>query len=142
MRGPTAFKQWIWLVEEDWIDHGEAAYRMLDEIADCAEAAEAICRWQISCGLRRKTCEKQQRPCSGSGCPTGLQARYPMPRAFARVLGAHYHLKAAAIGGADSVQGKLASVYIRRLLPEHLAALREAREGAAGLYALSADDLS
>jgi len=131
------------LVGRKMMDHGEAAYRMLDEIADCAEAARSDLPemadelWSATQNLREAT-----ETLLGQSMPDRFAGAVPYARAFARVLGAHYHLKAAAIGGADSVRGKLASVYIRRLLPEHQAALREAREGAAGLYALSADDLS
>ena len=131
------------LVGRKMMDHGEAAYRMLDEIADCAEAARSDLPemadelWSATQNLQEAT-----ETLLGQSMPDRFAGAVPYARAFARVLGAHYHLKAAAIGGADSVRGKLASVYIRRLLPEHQAALREAREGAAGLYALSADDLS
>jgi hypothetical protein len=64
----------------------------------------------------------------------------PYLRAFARVLGAHYHLRAAhAAGGARAA---LAQVYIARLLPEHAGLLDAARLGRADLYALGLSDLA
>ncbi|MFN3280889.1 MAG: acyl-CoA dehydrogenase, partial [Tabrizicola sp.] len=63
----------------------------------------------------------------------------PYLRAFARVLGAGAHLKAAL---AEGDREALARVMIRRILPEHAALLAEAREGAAGLYAVGTDDLA
>jgi hypothetical protein len=62
----------------------------------------------------------------------------PYLRAFALILGAHAHLKAAL---ADPARLPLAKVMIRRLLPGHAALLIEAREGAAGLYAVTPEAL-
>lgn len=56
---------------------------------------------------------------------------------FARVLGGHYHLKAALAAGPDSGR----AFYIKRLLPEHTGLLAYARESADDLYALSTEDL-
>ncbi|NJS40508.1 MAG: acyl-CoA dehydrogenase, partial [Rhodobacteraceae bacterium] len=63
----------------------------------------------------------------------------PYQRGFARILGAHAHLKAAL---ADPSREPLARVMIRRILPEHLALFVAAREGAAGLYALGLGELA
>ena len=63
----------------------------------------------------------------------------PYLRAFARVLGSHYHLIAV---GADAARTPLARFAIRRLLPQHAALLAQSREGAAGLYALTPEALS
>jgi hypothetical protein len=63
----------------------------------------------------------------------------PYQRAFARILGSHFHLKAAM---ADPARTDLARFAIRRLLPQHAAHLAHAREGAAGLYALTPEALS
>ena len=49
---------------------------------------------------------------------------------------------AALAEGAGSARAKLAAVYIRRLLPQAAACLAEAKEGAAGLYALSDAELA
>lgn len=59
-------------------------------------------------------------------------------RAFARVLGASLHHKAAL---ADVARRPLAAFYIQRLLPEHTALLAQAKVGAKGLYDLDADAL-
>jgi acyl-CoA dehydrogenase len=66
----------------------------------------------------------------------------PYLRAFARVLGAHFHLRAAIAEGVDGPRTALARIAIKRLLPEHAALLAQVREGAAGLYALSDEDLA
>jgi acyl-CoA dehydrogenase len=65
----------------------------------------------------------------------------PFLRAFARVLGAHFHLRAAAAPAARPADVALAEVYILRLLPEADAALAAALAGAGALYALSDEDL-
>ncbi|MEM9785779.1 MAG: acyl-CoA dehydrogenase C-terminal domain-containing protein, partial [Pseudomonadota bacterium] len=64
----------------------------------------------------------------------------PYLRAFARVLGGHVHLAAAMAG--DEARQKLATFYIKRLLPEHVGLLAHAREGADDLMAITADDLA
>ncbi len=63
----------------------------------------------------------------------------PYLRAFARVLGSHFHLKAAL---ADPARLPLAQFAIKRLLPEYAPLLAQVREGAAGLYALTPEALS
>ena len=60
---------------------------------------------------------------------------------FARVLGGYFHLKAAIAEGGEGARSKLAAFYINRLLPEHSGLLGQAMQGAAGIYALSAEDL-
>ncbi len=124
------------LVGRKLADQGEAAFHLLDEVEAGAEAARAACPdlscdvWTAAQNLREATELLLTRP---------LQDRFagavPYARAFARVLGAHFHLKAALVAGRQSPRGHLAAVYIHRLLPEHLAALAEARAGAAGLFA-------
>ena len=56
----------------------------------------------------------------------------PYLAAFARVLGAHYHLRAATGGGSKA----LARLYITRILPQFAADLVAARAGLADLGAL------
>jgi hypothetical protein len=63
-------------------------------------------------------------------------------RACARVLGAHYHLKAALAEGGQGARTGLAKFYITRLLPEYEALLTAVREGSSGLFDLSPDDLA
>jgi hypothetical protein len=64
----------------------------------------------------------------------------PYQRAFARVLGGHFHLRAALAGGAP--RAALARFYVESLLPEHAGLLAQARDGAAAVLALSPDDLA
>ena len=61
--------------------------------------------------------------------------------AFARLLGAHFHLSAAMAAG-EGPRVALASFYIRRMLPQHAALCAQVREGAEGLFDLSYDDLA
>ena len=65
----------------------------------------------------------------------------PFLRAFARVLGAHYHLKAALAEGDEGPRVKLARFYINRLLPEHAGLLAQAMAGAGDLYAMTDAEL-
>jgi hypothetical protein len=131
------------LVGRKMADEGEAAFRLLDEAADGAEAARtdhpglANAVWNAAQNLREATEALLQQ-----SMPDRFAGAAPFARAFARVLGAHYHLRAAQAAGAGTARAALAEVYVRRLLPEHQALLAEAREGAAGLFALSPDDLA
>ncbi|WP_096784642.1 acyl-CoA dehydrogenase [Rhodobacter sp. CZR27] len=128
------------LVGRKMMDGGEAAFRLLQEIEDAAETARhslpdlANDVWAATEALREAT---------EALVAQEMQDRYagavPYLRAFARVLGAHFHLTAAI---AERAREPLARVAIRRLLPEHAALLAQVREGAAGLYALSAEDLA
>lgn len=129
------------LVGRKMMDGGEAAFRLLQEIEDCAEAARAALPdlaepvWQAAETLREATewlvAQDMQDRFAGA-------AAYL--RAFARVLGAHYHLKAAL--AADGPRRALARVFITRILPEHTGLLVQARAGASALYALSDEDLA
>ena len=65
----------------------------------------------------------------------------PYLRLFARVLGGYYHLCAANAVGLDTARGRLATVYIQRLLPEHGSLADQSRQGADDLYALSEEDM-
>ncbi len=131
------------LVGRKMMDQGEAAFGLLDEITDGAEKARAAfpdlrsAVWSAAQNLREAT---------EALLKQGMQDRFagavPYARAFARVLGAHYHLRAAAAAGEGSARARLAAVYIRRMLPEHQAHLAEAREGADALYALSPEELA
>ncbi len=129
------------LVGRKMMDGGEAAFRLLQEVEDAAEAARAALPdlagpvWDAAETLREATewLVAQEAPARNAGA-------VPYLRAFARVLGAHVHLQAAA-RGADARRA-LAAVFITRILPEHVSLLAEARAGEAALYALSDDDLA
>ena len=79
---------------------------------------------------------------TGQDMPVRFAGAVPYLRAFARVLGGHYHLRAAMAEGGKGARTNLARVYIRRLLPMYAAHLAEARDGGASVMALSPDDLA
>ena len=130
------------LVARKLSDGGEAVFRLLDEVLEGAEAARsaqpvlADAVWQAAETLRETTEWLLTRP--------DLNDRFagavPYLRAFARVLGGHAHLAAAIAGDAGRL--RLATFYIRRLLPEHAGLLIHAREGAEGLMAFDASELA
>ena len=132
------------LVARKMMDGGEAAYKLVDDIESFAESskgshpelAEPV--WQASETLREAT-----EWMVGQG---ELNERFagavPFLRGFARVLGAHYHLKAAVAEATDGPRTKMARFYIKRLLPEHAGLFAHAMAGAADLYALSEEDLA
>jgi acyl-CoA dehydrogenase len=128
------------LVGRKMADGGEAAFRLIDEIQRGAEAARGQLPelagevWTAAEALREGTEAVVALPLNDR-----FAGAVPYLRAFARVLGGQAHLKAAF---ADPEREALARVMIRRLLPEHSALLASAREGAAGLYAVGADDLA
>jgi hypothetical protein len=128
------------LVGRKMADGGEAAFRLIDEVQRGAEAARASHPdlagdvWAAAEALREGTEAMLALPLNDR-----FAGAVPYLRAFARVLGGQAHLKAAL---ADGGREALARVMIRRLLPEHVALLAHAREGAAGLYDVGPDDLA
>ena len=126
------------------MDGGEAAHALIDEIEARAEAARATLPelaepvWQASETLREAL--------DWMTAQTDVNQRFagavPFLRAFARVLGGHYHLAAAVAEGGDGPRTRLARFYLTRLLPEHQGLLAHAVAGADDLYALSPDDLA
>ncbi|MFN3938159.1 MAG: acyl-CoA dehydrogenase [Gemmobacter sp.] len=131
------------LVGRKMTDDGEAALRLLQEVQDGAEAARA--RLPDLAGDVWSAAETMR---EGVEALVALQLkdRYagavPFLRAFALVLGAHFHLRAAVAEGGKGPRTALARVHLRRVLPEHAALLAQVREGAASLYDLSPDDLA
>lgn len=130
------------LVGRKMMDGGEAAHRLLQEVEDSAEAARVTLPelagkvWEAAETMREAVewLVSQTPDDRNAGAVAFL-------RAFARVLGAHYHLR-AAIADPGGPRARLARVFIDRILPEQAALLVQARAGAAQLYALSADDLA
>ncbi|MGI9370668.1 MAG: acyl-CoA dehydrogenase [Ruegeria sp.] len=131
------------LVGRKMMDGGEAASRLLDEIEDHAEAARAILPdlagpvWEATESLREAT----EWLVAQGDMNERFAGALPYLRAFARVLGAHYHL-AAALADPNGSRAKLAQFYINALLPEHAGLLVQAQNGSADLFALSADELA
>jgi hypothetical protein len=130
------------LVARKMMDGGEAAFRLLEEVETDAEAARALLPelatavWSAAETLREATealvlADMQDR----------FAGAVPYLRSFALVLGGHYHLRAAKAEGGEGPRTRLAAFYIKRLLPEYAGLLAHLREGAAGLYAITPDDL-
>ena len=130
------------LVGRKMLDGGEAAFALIDEVLETAEAAKGS--WPDLAGAVYEAAENL-RDATETLVAQDMQDRFagavPYLRAFARVLGAHFHLRAALAAGEGPRQ-HLAAFYIGRLLPEHMGLLEQARAGAAGLYALSLDELA
>lgn len=130
------------LIGRKLADGGEAAFRLLQEIEDHAEEARATLPdlaslvWESAETLREATewmlaADMTDRAAGGTA----------YLRAFARVLGGHYHLR-AAIADRDGPRARLARVFIDRILPEHETLILRARVGSGSLYALSIEDLA
>ncbi len=128
------------LVGRKMMDNGEAAYRLFDEVQAVAESARAVhsdlagAVWTATEALREATEALNLMPPNDR-----FAGAVPYLRAFARVLGGHFHLKSAL---ADATRLPLAQFAIKRLLPEYAPLLAQVREGAAGLYALTPEALS
>jgi acyl-CoA dehydrogenase len=128
------------LVGRKLADGGDAALRLIAEIETGAKAARetypdlATPLWDAVEALREGTevILSQDAQDRNAGAVAYL-------RAFARVLGGYYHLKAAM---ADPARADLARFAIRRLMPEHIGLLAQLREGAAGIYAISPEVLA
>lgn len=119
------------LVGRKLMDGGKAAFALLDEIeavaqGDLLDAAKAL----------RDTTQDML----ALDMTDRFGGAVPYLMAFARVLGAHYHTRAAAAG--DKTRQALAQYHLTRLLPEAHAMMAQARCGSAGLYGLSPDDLA
>jgi len=130
------------LIGRKMADGGEAAFRLLQEIEDHAESVRASLPdlaslvWESAETLREATewmlaADMTDRAAGGTS----------YLRAFARVLGGHYHLR-AAMADRDGPRARLARVFIDRILPEHETLVLRARAGAGALYALSPEDLA
>ncbi|WP_068108889.1 acyl-CoA dehydrogenase [Tropicimonas marinistellae] len=130
------------LVARKMMDGGAAAFALLDEVEAGAEAAREFLPamaepvWKAAETLREATewLVEQEMQDRFAGCVAYL-------RAFARVLGGHYHLKAALAEGGSGARTALARFFITRILPEHQGLLAAVGEGAGGLFDLSVEDL-
>ena len=131
------------LVARKMMDGGDAASRLLDEVQADAEAARAVypnmadAVWQSVETMREAT----EWLVAQSELNTRFAGAVPYLHAFARILGAHLHLKAAQAdkGGTREV---MARFYIQRLLPEHASLLAHAQAGETDLFALTPEELA
>ena len=132
------------LVARKMMDGGDVAWRLLDEIEGNAEAVRA--EFPLMAGAVWEAAETLREATEWLVAQKDMNERFagavPYLRAFARVLGGHYHLKTAMADGGKGPRSQLARFFIGRLLPEHAALLVHAKAGAEGLYAISVDDLS
>lgn len=130
------------LVGRKLMDGGEAAGRLLDEIEAFAEAARATMPdlaepvWQASESLREAVEILVTRDMADR-----FGGAVPFLRAFARVLGGYFHLRAAMAEPGTATE-RLARFYITRLLPEHIGLLSHALEDNAALMAITPEDLA
>ena len=126
------------------MDGGAAGFALLDDVAAQAEAARGVLPdlaepvWQAGEALREATGWMLAR----SDMSDRFAGAMPFLRGWARVLGAHFHLRAAHAEGGDGPRTRLARFYIRRLLPDHAGLLAQATAGAEDLYAVTPGDLS
>ncbi len=131
------------LVGRKLADGGEAAFRLIDEVAADAEAARgrlpdlAGAVWGAAETLREGT--EALLALEGEDRNAGAVAYLG---AFALVLGAQAHLRAAMAEGGAGPRTALARVFVGRLLPAHAGLVASAQVGAADLFALSPDDLA
>ncbi|UWQ95400.1 acyl-CoA dehydrogenase [Rhodobacteraceae bacterium M385] len=119
------------LVGRKLMDGGAAAFALLDEIEAAGDPAVTAMAQEL-----RKTTTHLL----GLDMNDRFGGAVPYLMAFARVLGAHYHAKAAATG--DKTRQSLAKFHLSRLLPDAHGLLAQAQCGADGLYDLSADELA
>ncbi|KQI68254.1 acyl-CoA dehydrogenase [Loktanella sp. 3ANDIMAR09] len=130
------------LVGRKMMDGGEAAQALLDEIQSGADAAKgtfpdlAEAVWQAAADMSEATDWLVAR----SDMQDRFAGAVPYQSAFARVLGAHAHLRAAMQN--DPARQRLARFYITRLLPEVTGLLAHVRTGATDLMAVTPEDLA
>lgn len=129
------------LVGRKLADGGEAAFQLIDEVEDLSESLRtelpdlAGLVWEAAETLREATeWLLTQAPGERAG------GAFPFLMAFARVLGAAAHLRAAH-ADPGGPRHRLAALYIKRLLPEHKSLLDEARAGDEDLFALTVEEL-
>jgi len=129
------------LVARKMMDGGEAAGALLDEIvADAKSAQDDLPDMAQAVFDAAETLRETTDWLVAQELQDRFAVAVPYLRAFARVLGAGFHLRAAMKG--DDPRRALARFYIERMLPEHAGLLAQVRQGADGLYDLSLDDLA
>ncbi|WP_425051457.1 acyl-CoA dehydrogenase [Psychromarinibacter sp. S121] len=131
------------LVGRKMMDGGECAYRLLDEIQSCAEESRGVMAdlaqevWDAAENLRETT-----EWLAGQEMSERFAVAVPFLKAWARVLGAHYLLRAAFAEDGAGDHSPLAAFHIRRLLPEHKGLCAHVRQGSTGLYDVTTEALA
>ncbi|WP_071673783.1 acyl-CoA dehydrogenase [Nioella nitratireducens] len=125
------------LVARKMMDGGAAMAALLDEVDATATAGDHAGLATGSTALRQAT-----ETLVGMEMNDRFAGAVPYLMAVARVLGGHYHLKAALAEGGTGPRSKLATFFLGRLLPEAHGLLTQALTGADDLYALSADEFA
>jgi alkylation response protein AidB-like acyl-CoA dehydrogenase len=118
------------LVGRKLSDGGAAAFALLDEMSEIEDAGLA----RAADDLRALTVWMLDQPMDDRAAGAA-----PYLAAFARVLGAAYHLRA---GARDEGRARLAAHAAPRLLAEAGAEMAKARSGAAALRAIATEDIA
>lgn len=135
------------LVSRKMLDNGETALLLIAEVEATARSAQGTLP-DLSADLLGAA--QALRAATETIIRHDMNDRFAWAasytRGFALVLGAHFHLKAALAEpqheGKGGARSALARVALKRLLPEYAGLLGPIKEGAADLYALSAQDLA
>ena len=126
------------LVARKMMDGGAAAFALLDE-------ASTLAKGDIGSGLAAAV-DDLRRTTRWLANQTDLNERFagagPYLEAFALVLGAAAHVKAAAAEGGDGPRAALARFFVACLLPAHSGLSAAVRTGAAPVYGLTDLELS
>lgn len=132
------------MVARKMMDGGEMANVLIDEVESFAETARGTLPdlggavWQAAETLREAT----EWMVSKEDLNDRFSGAVPYLMGFARVLGAHFHLKAAMAEGGEGPRTRLAKFYIARLLPEHVGYLAHATCGSDDLYDFTTEELT
>ena len=126
------------LVGRKFMDRGAAVGALLDEISDNVKGMGAdypdlsAALWDAVESLRETT----EWMLMQRDMDQRFAGAVPYLKAFARVLGGYYHLSALSNEMGNGPRTKLATFYIKSLLPEHVGLLVQAMQGSGGLHAL------
>ena len=132
------------LVGRKLMDGGEAAFHLLDDIQATLETARSKMPdlvepvWQSTESLR----EAIDWMIAQKDVHDRFAGSVSFLKAFARVLGGFYHLRAALAEDGIGPRTKLAKFYVTSILPEYKGLLEQSCQGASDLYSMTVDELS